>query len=458
MFSSSEEENLHEAFEQLTLTQPPSSTVIVEQWNSKLGSFAPPCSFKANDFVNFGTLLPPSTNQAYGCFLCELSRQVGLPRQIEEYVGVMDLTSVDLHSKNTIIFPAYLPQPSGGAIFLLGEFLSNNSAQDLIFKSGLLLYVDPPPCQVALNRKDKELNLFEVQSYDELLGKVDDEIQDAAFFPYALLITDENEIHTLEGLPESTTILMTRLNSKGFSDFSEDDARAYAKLDCGTIPVDPGHFDDPLDNKVTMNPRFNRLVTHVVNDLEYKAIVLNHSSECSVQQFIDATLIAAGVLVKRGFKFELICERNIVGTLGKGPVDYAFVYESSPIVLTEVKRNDTDTGLKQNLAQIVAGREEYARNQIKDMRIVTTGNQWILLKYYYSDGHWIVVKSHLLLLNYRKAINMDVTDLLTREVSVLLSTIGKMLLDQMDFIDELKSNVLKRPRTKTFLSSSSIAL
>eukprot|EP01036_Dinobryon_divergens_P042105 gene42105-55898_t len=57
---------------------------------------------------------------------------------------------------------------------------------------------------------------------------------------------------------------MTRLNSKGFSDFSEDDARAYAKLDCGTIPVDPGHFDVPLDNKVTMNIRFNRLAAGVL--------------------------------------------------------------------------------------------------------------------------------------------------------------------------------------------------
>ena len=54
-------------------------------------------------------------------------------------------------------------------------------------------------------------------------------------------------------------------------------------------------------------------------------------------------------------------EVKIEGPYGNGPVDYAFAYKKTIVCVTEVKGNDMNHGLRQNIAQLAATRSERKR-------------------------------------------------------------------------------------------------
>lgn len=88
----------------------------------------------------------------------------------------------------------------------------------------------------------------------------------------------------------------------------------------------------------------------------------------------------------------MVAEKYIPGSLGNGPVDYSLIYKkSNNICVVEAKKELMEQGVAQNIAQLVASREDYSysnkrkmMNKIVDLSsigIVTSGEGWIFTKY-----------------------------------------------------------------------------
>lgn len=134
-------------------------------------------------------------------------------------------------------------------------------------------------------------------------------------------------------------------------------------------------------------------------------------SECSMREFISPILIGALNVLKKDITF--CCEKSIYGRLGYGPVDYDFIYNHFHICVAEAKKEAVDLGIAQNIAQMIAAREEFESKYILDkkkrkrtdepsvesrclrsMGIVSTGTEWIFLQYLFDGSKWILCRSN----------------------------------------------------------------
>ena len=92
--------------------------------------------------------------------------------------------------------------------------------------------------------------------------------------------------------------------------------------------------------------------------------------------------------------------------MATGPLDYAILYKEFYIVIAEAKKDNLDSGIVQNLAQMMASRETYLYKtngmkrgylemagqiaQVPSTGIVSTGKEWILLRYYLLPEPYVV--------------------------------------------------------------------
>ena len=102
---------------------------------------------------------------------------------------------------------------------------------------------------------------------------------------------------------------------------------------------------------------------------------------------------------------QLVCKKNVVGEIGRGPVDYVVAYEKMNIILTEAKRENIVGCIQQNVRQQEASRQQYVRGlagktdkpgserkrnydellsdceKVPLYGIVSTGADWIFLRH-----------------------------------------------------------------------------
>lgn len=175
----------------------------------------------------------------------------------------------------------------------------------------------------------------------------------------------------------------------GFSDFTLPRALAYAGARDPT--TDDSKF--PAATYDGTDIEINEVLEHAFRDVKYKIPIFgpieDAQSETTVRELIGPMLVAAALIAK---KIRLECEMWISGSKGSGPVDYAAIYKTFSVVITEAKKNDVPAGLRQNIAQIVAGREVYIRkvlgkrkhgdaslnvDSIPSFGAVSTAEKWI---------------------------------------------------------------------------------
>ena len=56
-------------------------------------------------------------------------------------------------------------------------------------------------------------------------------------------------------------------------------------------------------------------------------------------------------------------EKNVHPKSRKGPVDYMLLYEGFNICVVEAKKGTIEAGVNQNIAMMVASREDYCNNR-----------------------------------------------------------------------------------------------
>lgn len=123
---------------------------------------------------------------------------------------------------------------------------------------------------------------------------------------------------------------------------------------------------------------------------------ISECAESSVREFISTVILACAKISK---DVRLVADREIIGKRGNGPVDYAMLYKNYFIIITEAKRDDLEKGVVQNLAQLIASREEFLYNasdlnnkrkymdlaadilEVPSIGLVSTGKEWLLIRY-----------------------------------------------------------------------------
>jgi hypothetical protein len=236
---------------------------------------------------------------------------------------------------------------------------------------------------------------------------------------------------------------------KGFSSFSKNDAFKYAGIKIMST-LQEIFVQDDFDEDDEL---IKAVIDHAHKDLACKIPIFGPLSKCqeaSVREFIGPVLVAAA-RITGGVK--IASEKAITGRRGQGPVDYDLLYKEYHIVVTEAKKNDIEEGLVQNVAQVVATREDYVMSQISEKRkyheyigqiaqvpssgLVSTGNTWVFTRYLqYPENVFYTSGDFQLTLMENKCDRSELVTLLRTLVGVL--KLQKKVVDENDFTKKMK--------------------
>ena len=179
---------------------------------------------------------------------------------------------------------------------------------------------------------------------------------------------------------------------KGFSQFTIEDALLYAGATGVSPIIDNQKFVSAVydDDDVTIKPLLDDAFREIMARIPVFGPVDRTQNETTVREFITPILLAAARIAK---DIRLECEKTISGSKGSGPVDYVAEYKEFNVVITEAKKDNVDSGLSQNIAQLVSSREDYickvlgvkrkieemspAINSVPSFGAVSTATCWI---------------------------------------------------------------------------------
>jgi hypothetical protein len=237
---------------------------------------------------------------------------------------------------------------------------------------------------------------------------------------------------------------------KGFSHFSDEDARSYANVRLVNDCTSDEEFLD-YDGEIS-----DALVNHVVDDLCYRLMVFDLSSisENTMREFISSILMLT-VLVANGANRDvsMVVEKSVKGTMGNGPVDWVLIFKNYCICMAEAKKENIFGGLFQNLAQIVAGREMYAAtvlckrprevdciDNVASSGVVTTAKEWILTRYVMKSGQWMFYKHNALPLTLTPG-TPDKARMKSEVIAIVKKLVG-MIIFQKEELQKLSGDVM----------------
>ena len=158
------------------------------------------------------------------------------------------------------------------------------------------------------------------------------------------------------------------------------------------------HFENTqidLENEVN-----SKVIEHALEDLKHKDKFYGPILDClqnSVREYISTVLLACARITGN---VKLVAELNVVGRKGTGPLDFAMHYNNFFLLtITEAKKDQLGQGVIQNVAQLVASREEtyYNLTSVFNKRnymsmasdiacvpstgVASTGKEWVLIRY-----------------------------------------------------------------------------
>ena len=189
--------------------------------------------------------------------------------------------------------------------------------------------------------------------------------------------------------------ISVKSQAEGFRKLKQAVVFNWAGID--KITQDNSHFEDiQIDFENELN---NKVIEHALVDLHYKNEFYGPITSCleaSVREYISTVLLACARITGN---VKLVAELVIAGRKGNGPLDYAILYENFFLLITEAKKDQLDQGVIQNIAQLVASREETlyglasGRNKrnymsmagdiacIPSTGVASTGKEWVLIRY-----------------------------------------------------------------------------
>jgi hypothetical protein len=161
-----------------------------------------------------------------------------------------------------------------------------------------------------------------------------------------------------------------------------------------------------------------------------------------MREFINPLLVST---LMSTVDIKMLAEKNVTGSLGNGPIDYTLIYKCFNICVVEAKKDTIEEGISQNIAQLVASREEYCHHskrnidEIVDLPssgIVSTGKEWIFIRYIKEHSGWKLYRSNVQ--------NIHLDDIQPANVVKVWKRIIGMIEFEKNAIDDLP--ILKRSR------------
>jgi len=231
---------------------------------------------------------------------------------------------------------------------------------------------------------------------------------------------DLEDVLDLRSILVNNATIIVKSNCIAFTAYDTyDKVREHANI-FETSPA----VDDNLFTPLEDIPRVDEFTDIVFDELQRRMIAYDWNStkksEFTMREFIGPLLVAAIILMDcSGIK--MYSERKVVGKFGNGPLDYDIAYKEFHICVAEAKREDLDKGIAQNIAQLVACRNEYELNErkrsaseafdeheinlIPSSGVVSSAMDWIFTRYIYDDAlkKWHFFRSTTMHLNLSPA-------------------------------------------------------
>jgi hypothetical protein len=168
-------------------------------------------------------------------------------------------------------------------------------------------------------------------------------------------VVDDESLQKLFFDLGSTTNLELFVDTKciGFSDYTSKTDLVEELLGCREFSKARFNFDHTIPDEKYLEE------TAVVREellRRMKLLDLDQAYGSTMRELILPVLYGALSLVdfqnnNPSERVKLICEKQISGSSGQGPVDYILAYKSVYIVIGEGKKQDLDEGLNQNVMQ-----------------------------------------------------------------------------------------------------------
>jgi hypothetical protein len=247
------------------------------------------------------------------------------------------------------------------------------------------------------------------------------------FVDFSLSQKDVVMTHADFTLEEGDVLLVTSL-SKSFSHFNKIEALKYAQVE--DIQVDDGLFLGDVNNAEDLTSAVNKI--HCELTCRIGVLEMYLASESTMREFIGPVLVHAILHISgKSRAVQMVAEKNLTGSLGNGPVDYIMMYKDFNICVVEAKKESIENGVNQNIAQMVASREDFCRKRkrtsddyidIPSCGIVTSGDYWVFLLYSFEENQWVVRRTGIypILLNEHTPIDKaHIEDVLRKVVHLI---------------------------------------
>lgn len=243
----------------------------------------------------------------------------------------------------------------------------------------------------------------------------------------------------------------------GFSKIKRSVVLAWAGVN--EIVYDDACFEDNILD--LENEEIKNILDHVVRHIQYTDRVYGPIVRCleaSVREYIGVVLLACAMIAG---EIKMSAEKSICGKKANGPLDYVMLYKKFFLLITEAKKDDMTGGTIQNLAQLVASREQYLYNEAPPSRkrtymdmagqiaripstgIVTSGKDWILLRYLQQhDGRFCAVESKMLTIDVAADDPKKIEEGLIKVISKITGAIRL----QKDALDSAQDNSRQKTR------------
>ena len=241
----------------------------------------------------------------------------------------------------------------------------------------------------------------------------------------------------------------------GFSKIKRSNVLVWAGVN--EIVYDDSYFEDNILD--VENEKIKYILDHVERHIQYTDGVYGPIVRCleaSVREYIGVVLLACAMIAG---EITMSAEKSICGKRANGPLDYVMLYKKFFLLITEAKKDDMLAGITQNLAQLVASREQYLYNEAPVLRkrtymdmagqiaripstgIVTSGKDWILLRYLQrDDGGFYAVGSNMLTIDVGAQDPKIIEEGLIKVISKITGAINL----QKDAFDSAQENSRQR--------------
>lgn len=387
-----------------------------------------------------------------------------------EFDNIETLSKLDLTALPKDVFPLGILNSLMKEIPLLTGMITYSFffVENLTIRPSNLTFQTAQPTlhyfSVSYGRATKT---FEAISFDRLVCAMQEQWIDllSVSFQLELHITQNARILFVDfGVLTASTNsdpykIRVQSNSKEFSYFASAKSAALARVGCSISDLDVIPIDDEAFPTTERTTEIDAEAQYVTQEMLRRIRCMDATGVTDYQytsrEFISPVLIGAAMLASA---VTMVCDKQVVGRYGRGPINYALLYKKVSIVITEAKNDDIEGGIAENIVQQTSARESLASgllfsgeggssrkrsfdkmvgvlHTIPSYGVVTTAEKWVFVRMDHSKGKTRVTRSSVFHLHLSCIATPSDITVLTKRISILLRWLLAIIEAQKQAVD-----------------------